>query len=128
MTIRPLAQLRRNVAFLFLSVLIKIIRETQLTMKGLPDVPQALPRSPCHGDGGHAGPGGGPAALHLRKFEAAVPMSISTMPDSLPQQDSFCRASVNHSEIHVFVFSEEDDSPLIGFASYPAEQLGTLLK
>lgn len=70
-----------------------------------------------------------PLPFTYESFEAAVPhVDLDKCPDSLPQQDSFCRASVNLSEIHVFVFSEEDDSPLIGFASYPVEQLGALLK
>ncbi|TDE35254.1 hypothetical protein E1B25_17770 [Antarcticimicrobium sediminis] len=70
-----------------------------------------------------------PQPLTYAMFEAAVPhVDLETCPDSLPQQDSFCRASVKHSEIHVFAFSEYGDSPMIGFASFPADQLGLLLK
>jgi len=70
-----------------------------------------------------------PLPLTYERFEAAVPhIDLESCPDSLPQQGSFCRASLNHSEIHVFAFSEADDSPLIGFASFPADRLGPLLK
>ncbi|TDK47504.1 hypothetical protein E1832_11310 [Antarcticimicrobium luteum] len=70
-----------------------------------------------------------PLPLTYEQFEAAVPhVALEKCPASLPQQDSFCRAAMQHSEIHVFAFSDAGDSPMIGFASFPAVRLDTVLK
>ncbi len=69
-----------------------------------------------------------PSSLTYRQFEAAVPhLDLETCPSSLPQENTFCRATLQHDEIHVFVFSEDGDSPLIGFSSFPSNGLATLL-
>lgn len=62
-------------------------------------------------------------------FEAAVPhLDLETCPKSLPQVDSFCRAAIRNEEIHVFAFSLNGDSPMVGFASFSAEGLDALLE
>lgn len=62
-------------------------------------------------------------------FEAAVPhIDLENCPPALPQVDSFCRASIRNEDIHVFAFSLQGDSPMVGFASFSAEGLETLLK
>ena len=71
-----------------------------------------------------------PVALPLTYeiFEAAVPhLDLDECPVTLPQLDSFCRATVLHNEIHIFAFSTEGDSPMIGFNSHAAENLAELL-
>ncbi|EBA16201.1 hypothetical protein RSK20926_20785 [Roseobacter sp. SK209-2-6] len=71
---------------------------------------------------------GTPLPLTYEQFEAAVPhIDLETCPAALPQTESFCRASIHHEEIHVFAFSLEGESPMIGFASYSAEGLEPLL-
>lgn len=61
------------------------------------------------------------------KFEAAVPhIDLETCPKPLPQEESFCRASILNEEIHIFAFSLNDDSPMVGFASFSAHGLDTL--
>ncbi|MEP4035890.1 hypothetical protein [Pseudophaeobacter sp.] len=68
-----------------------------------------------------------PLPFTYETFETAVPhIDLEACPAALPQVDSFCRATVHHEEIHVFAFSYEGDSPMVGFASYSAEGLDTL--
>lgn len=72
-----------------------------------------------------------PAAMPLtyEQFEASVAhVDLDTCPTQLRQPGTFCRATLNHGEIHVFAFSEENDSPMTGFTSYPTDTLGALLK
>lgn len=74
---------------------------------------------------GHAGDS---TTLTYEMFEAAVPhIDLEACPPDLAQQDIFCRASIHHEEIHVFAFSLDDDSPLVGFKSYSAEGVESLL-
>ena len=73
----------------------------------------------------------GPEAVLLTydQFEAAVPhVDLESCPSDLVHPATFCRATLNHDEIHVFAFSEDGESPMTGFASYSADTLGTLLK
>ncbi len=66
--------------------------------------------------------------LTYEMFEAAVPhIDLETCPADLAKQDTFCRASILHEEIHVFAFSLDGDSPLVGFKSYEASGVETLL-
>lgn len=68
------------------------------------------------------------APLTYEQFEVAVPhMDLEACPQSLAQPETFCRATLQHEEIHVFVFSETNDSPMVGFASFSADKLGSLL-
>lgn len=61
-------------------------------------------------------------------FEAAVPhIDLDSCPADLMHQDRFCRASIHHEEIHVFAFSLNGESPLVGFKSYDAEGVESLL-
>ncbi|QYX58334.1 hypothetical protein K1T73_08250 [Roseovarius sp. SCSIO 43702] len=70
-----------------------------------------------------------PMALTYDQFEVAVPhLDLETCPDALAAEDVFCRATLNHDEIHVFVFERGGDNALVGFGSFPAEGLDALLK
>ena len=61
-------------------------------------------------------------------FEEAVShIDLADCPESLAAEDVFCRATLASDMIHVFVFSLEGDSPLVGFASYDPESLAGLL-
>ncbi|MFK7837763.1 MAG: hypothetical protein AB8B60_16260 [Sulfitobacter sp.] len=69
-----------------------------------------------------------PVPLTYDVFEAAIPhVDLETCPATLPQENTFCRATLAHEEVHVFVFSEEGASPLIGFGSFDATRLPDLL-
>lgn len=70
----------------------------------------------------------GTLPLTYELFETAIAHAdLEECPHSLRQQDTFCRATVHHDEVHVFVFSEDGDQPLIGFYSYPFEKLAGAL-
>ncbi len=69
-----------------------------------------------------------PLTLNYAAFEAAVPhIDLESCPTSVTVGDVFCRATMAHDQIHVFVFSQAGESPLVGFASFDAEALTTLL-
>ena len=68
-------------------------------------------------------------SLTYEQFEVAVPhLDLAHCPEALTTEGVFCRATLNHDEIHVFAFSEDGDLPMVGFASFPAEGLDALLK
>ena len=68
-------------------------------------------------------------ALTYEAFEAAVPhLDLETCPGALAAEDRFCRITIGHDALHVFAFSYAGDSPLVGFQSWPSENLGSLLK
>ncbi len=70
-----------------------------------------------------------PATMTYEQFEAAVPhMDLENCPEALAQENVFCRATLQHEEIHVFVFSQDGDSPFVGFKTYPADGMAALLK
>lgn len=70
-----------------------------------------------------------PAALTYDQFEVAVPhMDLETCPGSMAADGVFCRATFNHDEIHVFAFHEGGDVPFVGFETFPADGLSSLLK
>ena len=67
-------------------------------------------------------------ALTYADFEAAVPhVDLENCPAAMAAATIFCRATIQHEEIHVFAFSEEGDQPLVGFHSFAAEGLESLL-
>lgn len=69
------------------------------------------------------------ATLIYDQFEAAVPhLDLESCPTSMAQDDVFCRATLRHDEIHVFVFSTEGDNPFVGFKSFPADGISALLE
>jgi hypothetical protein len=66
--------------------------------------------------------------LSYEVFEASVPhLDLKECPGDLAQGDVFCRATLAHDEIHVFVFAIDGDSPMVGYASYDAAELPKLL-
>ncbi len=70
-----------------------------------------------------------PMPLTYEQFEAAVShLDLAKCPAGLPQQSAFCRATINHHEVHVFTFSENADQPLIAFATYDVDAVKSLLE
>ncbi|MFX0540393.1 hypothetical protein ACEWPM_001495 [Roseovarius sp. S4756] len=70
-----------------------------------------------------------PMPLTYEQFEIAVAhVDLETCPSALAEEGVFCRATLRHDEIHVFVFRDEGESLLTGFKSYPADGLATLLE
>lgn len=68
------------------------------------------------------------APLTYDIFEASIPhMDLETCPIALQTENVFCRATLHHEELHVFVFSFDGDSPMVGFQTFPAEGIETLL-
>ena len=67
--------------------------------------------------------------LTYEAFEVSVPhMDLENCPAGLQIENSFCRATLNHEELHIFAFSYDGDSPLVGFKTYSAEGIEALLK
>jgi len=74
--------------------------------------------------------GDAPAALPFTylMFEAAVPhVDMPVCPVDLAAEGRFCRMALLNDEIHVFVFSEEGDQPLVDFRSWPVDLMAGLL-
>lgn len=70
-----------------------------------------------------------PAPLTYEQFEAAVShVDLDECPQALLQENTFCRASIHHEQIHVFAFSYDGESPMVGFASFEAAGIASLLK
>ncbi len=70
----------------------------------------------------------GSLALSYDIFEVAVPhVDLESCPADLAAENVFCRATLANEELHVFAFSIDGDSPLVGFASYDAVDLPKLL-
>ena len=62
-------------------------------------------------------------------FEAStLHADLDTCPRELSGPDRFCRATLYMDALHVFVFSDKGDQPLIDFLSYDAAALHTILK
>ncbi|KIC26544.1 MULTISPECIES: hypothetical protein [unclassified Leisingera] len=62
-------------------------------------------------------------------FETAIAHTdLDSCPAQLAKPDTFCRATLRHDEIHVFAFSRDGESPLVGFASYSFDELARHLK
>ncbi len=70
-----------------------------------------------------------PSALTYEQFEYSVQhVDLDLCPMELAEPGRFCRATINHDEIHVFVFDDNGDQPLIGYHAYSAEKLDTILR
>ena len=70
-----------------------------------------------------------PLVLSYPVFETAVPHAdLDHCPKGLPQEQSFCRATLKHDEMHVFAFSENGENPMIGFATFPLGPLASHLQ
>jgi hypothetical protein len=54
-------------------------------------------------------------------------LALETCPAQSAQENVFCRVTPNHYEIHVFALSVVADIPMTGFASFPAEDLHSIL-
>lgn len=61
-------------------------------------------------------------------FEVSVPhMDLESCPETLQAENVFCRATLHHEELHVFAFTYDGDSPLVGFKTFSAQGIGSLL-
>lgn len=62
-------------------------------------------------------------------FEVSVPhVDLETCPASMAAENTFCRATLASDAVHVFAFSEDGDSPMVGFASFETEALAGALE
>ena len=71
-----------------------------------------------------------PAALPMTyaMFEASLPhVDMALCPVDLAGPGLFCRLAVLNEQIHVFVFSEEGESPMVGFKSWPVDLMVGLM-
>tara|TARA_R110002094_G_scaffold221192_2_gene195030 strand:- start:628 stop:909 length:282 start_codon:yes stop_codon:yes gene_type:complete len=71
-----------------------------------------------------------PEALPLtyETFDTAIPHAdLAECPAALAQEDVFCRATLADDMLHVFAFSLDDNSPLVGFRSFELDSLPQLL-
>ena len=69
-----------------------------------------------------------PLPLTYLIFEAAVPhVDLAVCPVDLAAEGRFCRLALLNEEIHVFVFSEEGDQPMVDFRSWPVDLMAGLL-
>ncbi|MEZ5885093.1 MAG: hypothetical protein R3D53_14990 [Paracoccaceae bacterium] len=69
-----------------------------------------------------------PLPLSYQIFEAAVPhVDMAVCPVDLAAEGQFCRMALLNDEIHVFVFSEEGEQPMIAFHSWPVDLMAGLL-
>jgi hypothetical protein len=60
-----------------------------------------------------------PAPFTYAEFEASVPhFDLADCPPSLAHPGQFCRVTFNEDAVHVFVFSEDTNQPMIGFKSF----------
>lgn len=70
-----------------------------------------------------------PHVLTYAESEESVPhFDLADCPASMVTPKAFCRVSFNGDAVHVFVFSEEDDQPLVGFRSFDEEGYSLDLK
>ncbi|CTQ32423.1 hypothetical protein [Jannaschia rubra] len=66
--------------------------------------------------------------LTYEQFEVAVPhVDLETCPEDLAQDGVFCRGTILHDELHIFVFADEDAQVLRGMQSYPLATIAGLL-
>lgn len=70
-----------------------------------------------------------PMPLAYGQFEAAVPhLDLAQCPEGMPQEAAFCRATINHHEVHVFTFAKDGEFPLIAFETYAIDEVKSLLE
>ena len=70
-----------------------------------------------------------PHVMTYSEFEESVPhFDLAVCPPSLSATNAFCRVSFHSDAVHVFVFSEEGDQPLIGFRSFDEDNYSLDLK
>jgi hypothetical protein len=57
-------------------------------------------------------------------FEAAVNhINLAECPEGLAEGDIFCRASMAHDALHVWVFSNEGEMPFVSVQSYYEDEI-----
>mmetsp|Transcript_18137 Transcript_18137/g.28167 ORF Transcript_18137/g.28167 Transcript_18137/m.28167 type:complete len:98 (+) Transcript_18137:38-331(+) len=58
-------------------------------------------------------------------FEEAIEHAdLATCPPAFVSDDTFCRLTLANEQAHVFVFSNEDDQPMIAVQSYELTDTG----
>ena len=71
----------------------------------------------------------GHAPFTYEQFEASVPhFDLEDCPKDLAADKAFCRMSFHNDMVHVFMFSEEGELPMIGFKSYDEDAYTLELK
>ncbi|MEL7000658.1 MAG: hypothetical protein AAFP68_20590, partial [Pseudomonadota bacterium] len=73
--------------------------------------------------------GAEPHSLTYSEFEESVPhFDLEDCPTSIATPKTFCRVSFNGDAVHVFVFSEDGEQPLVGFRSFDEDGYSLELK
>jgi hypothetical protein len=68
-------------------------------------------------------------SLTYADFEPSVThLDLAKCPSALAAENTFCRLSIGADALHVFVFSEEGDQPLVGFHSFDEDAYEIVLK
>lgn len=61
-------------------------------------------------------------------FEPTIAhLDLETCPPGLAQGDVFCRLTVHHETLHVFVFSLDGDQPFLAVRSYEPDEFAITL-
>jgi hypothetical protein len=77
---------------------------------------------------GRAETGPGPMPFTYQMFEAAVPhVDMAVCPVDLAAEARFCRVALFNDQIHVFVFHEDGDQPMVDYRAWEAELLTGLM-
>ena len=67
--------------------------------------------------------------LTYADFEASVThLDLENCPKELDQTGVFCRLAIGSDALHVYVFSEDGDSPLVDLRSYDEESYEIVFK
>ena len=70
-----------------------------------------------------------PHVLTYAEFEESVPhFDLADCPAVMAAPQVFCRVSFNGDAVHVFVFSEDGNQPMVGFRSFDEEGYSLDLK
>ncbi len=66
--------------------------------------------------------------LSYEQFETSVAhLDLDDCPGHLAKEDTFCRLAIGGDALHVFVFSNDGEQPLVGFESFGSGQYEILL-
>ena len=69
------------------------------------------------------------AAYTYADFEVSVPhIDLDACPDGLAEGDVFCRVTMNHDALHVYVFATEDDQPFVAVHTFFEDDFDLMLK
>jgi len=70
-----------------------------------------------------------PIPFTYEQFEASVPhFDLEDCPTGYQAQSVFCRVSFQGDAVHLFVFSDDGDQPLVAFQTFEEDEYGLTLK